>query len=116
MDDEFNTAGALGSVFDLVKTYYKLVDENGATVTRDREALEAVKSAVITFDTVLGMFPNGFPSRAEETPEDILRLVSARQEARKARDFAKADEIRVQLDEMGYVVEDTADGSRVRRR
>ena len=116
MDDDFNTAGAMGSVFDLVKTYYKLVDENGATVTRDREALEAVKNTVVTFDRVLGMFPDGFPSRAEETPEDIMRLVSARQEARKARDFGKADEIRAQLDEVGYVVEDTAEGSRVRRK
>jgi len=116
MDDDFNTAGALGSVFDLVRTYYKLVDENGATVTQDRAALEAVKDAIVVFDGILGMFPNGFPSGTAEVPDDIMGLVAARVEARKARDFKKADEIRAQLDEMGYTVEDTADGSRVRRK
>jgi cysteinyl-tRNA synthetase len=116
MDDDFNTAGALGSVFDLVRAYYKLVEENGATVTQDREALEAVKDAIVVFDTVLGMFPNGFPSRAGEAPDEILQLVSAREQARKSRDFKRADEIRAQLDGMGYAVEDTAEGSRVRKK
>jgi cysteinyl-tRNA synthetase len=116
MDDDFNTAGALGSVFDLARAYYKLVEENGATVTQDREALEAVKDAIVVFDTVLGMFPNGFPSRAGEAPDEILQLVSAREQARKSRDFKRADEIRAQLDGMGYAVEDTAEGSRVRKK
>jgi cysteinyl-tRNA synthetase len=116
MDDDFNSAGALGSVFDLVKTYYKLIDENGATVTRDKEGLEAVKQAIIIFDQVLGIFPRGFPRYAAEIPDEVSTLVSARQEARKARDFRKADEIRARLDEMGYIVEDTAEGVRVRRK
>jgi cysteinyl-tRNA synthetase len=116
MDDDFNTAGALGAVFDLVRTYYKLVEENGAEVTQDRGSIEAVKDAIVVFDKVLGMFPKGFPSRAAEVPDDILSLVAARVEARKARDFKKADEIRAQLDRLGYVIEDTADGSRVRRK
>jgi cysteinyl-tRNA synthetase len=116
MDDDFNTAGALGWVFDLVKTYYKLVDEKGAVVTHDRGALEAVKDAIVVFDTVLGIFPHGFPSRAEDTPPEVAELVAARQEARKSRDFQKADEIRKKLDEMGYIVEDTSEGSRVRKK
>jgi cysteinyl-tRNA synthetase len=116
MDDDFNSTGALGSVFDLLKTYYKLVDENGATVTQDREALDAVRDAVVTFDRVLGVFPRGLPTHAEEIPVDIMGLVTAREEARKTRDFRKADEMRARLDEMGYVIEDTAEGSRVRRK
>ena len=116
MDDDFNSAAALGCVFDRVKTYYKLADENGATITRDREALEAAKEAIVVFDKILGIFPRGFPTPADEIPEDVARLVSARQEARKSRDFRKADEIRVQLDKLGYIVEDTAEGSRVRRK
>ncbi len=116
MDDDFNSAAALGCVFDLVKTYYKLVDEGGATVTQDRKALEATKNAVIVFDKVLGIFPRGYPALTVEVPEEVARLVSARQEARKARDFRKADEIRAQLDKLGYIVEDTAEGVRVRRK
>ncbi|MBP2681200.1 MAG: cysS, partial [Candidatus Krumholzibacteriota bacterium] len=116
MDDDFNTAGALGCVFDLVKTYYKLVDEKGAVVTQDRGALEALKDAIVIFDNVLGVFPNGFPSRAEDTPPEVAELVAARQEARKSREFQKADEIRKRLDDMGYIIEDTSEGSRVRKK
>jgi cysteinyl-tRNA synthetase len=116
MDDDFNSAGALGSVFELVKTYYKLVDEMGAAITQDRGALEALREAVAVFDGVLGIFPDGLPSRAEDTPAEIAALVAARQDARKSRDFRKADEIRVHLDAMGFVVEDTPEGPRVRRK
>jgi len=116
MDDDFNSAGALGAVFDLVKTYYKLIDEKGAVITQDRGALEAVRDGIVTFDTVLGLFPRGFPSHKADVPAEVEALVAARQEARKARDFRKADEIRKRLDEMGYIIEDTAGGSRVRKK
>jgi len=116
MDDDFNGAGALGAVFDLVKTYYKLIDEKGAVITKDRGALEAVKDAIVTFDTVLGLFPRGFPSHKGDVPDEVAALVAARQEARKTRDFQKADEIRQRLDDMGYIIEDTAGGSRVRKK
>jgi cysteinyl-tRNA synthetase len=116
MDDDFNGAGALGAVFDLVKTYYKLIDEKGAVITKDRGALEAVKDAIVTFDTVLGLFPRGFPSHKGDVPDEVAGLVAARQEARITRDFQKADEIRRRLDDMGYIIEDTAGGSRVRKK
>jgi cysteinyl-tRNA synthetase len=116
MDDDFNSAGALGSVFDLVKTYYKLVDEKGFTVTQDREAIEAIRGAMIMFDEILGLFPGGFPAAAEEAPQDVLAMVEARQQARKERDFKKADELRDQIDQMGYLLEDTPDGPRVRKK
>jgi cysteinyl-tRNA synthetase len=116
MDDDFNSAAALGCVFELVRTYYKLAEENGATVTQDGEALEAAREAIVLFDRILGIFPQGFPAQAGEVPDDVVRLVAERQDARKSRNFARADEIRIQLDEMGYVVEDTAEGPRVRRK
>jgi cysteinyl-tRNA synthetase len=116
MDDDFNSAGALGCVFDLIKTYHKLVDEKGAAITQDREALEGLKGAVTTYDRVLGIFPDGFPMSAGEIPEEITALVDARQQARKDREFEKADEIRDKLDAMGYVIEDTPEGARVRKK
>ena len=48
-------------------------------------------------------------------PTDIQTLVQDRQTARRAKDFAKADSIRKQLTELGWVLEDSADGPRVRR-
>ncbi len=116
MDDDFNSAGAIGSVFELVKTYYKLVDEKGTMVTKDRESLERLKGAIGTFDEVLGLFPDGFPSSEEDVPQQVLAVVSARQEARKNRDFKKADTLRQQIEQMGYVIEDRPDGQRVRRK
>jgi cysteinyl-tRNA synthetase len=116
MDDDFNSAGAIGSIFDLIKTYYKLVDEKGAAVTQDRGALETLKDAMIVFDKVLGIFPGGLPSHEGDTPAEVAALVAARQDARRSRDFRRADEIRGRLDGMGYVVEDTPEGPRVRRK
>ncbi|MDH3215671.1 MAG: cysteine--tRNA ligase [Candidatus Krumholzibacteria bacterium] len=116
MDDDFNSAGAIGSVFDLVKNYYKLVEEKGSAVTQDRSALENLRDAIIVFDRVLGLFPDGFPPPEERIPREVLALVEARQQARKARDFKKADTLRDQVDQMGYVIEDRPDGQRIRKK
>jgi cysteinyl-tRNA synthetase len=116
MDDDFNSAGAIGSMFDLVKTYYKLHDEKGAAVARDRAALEAVKEAIVLFDEVLGLFTDGFPAAIVEIPREVLDLVEQRQQARMDRDFQKADALRDQVASMGYVIDDRPDGQRVRRK
>jgi cysteinyl-tRNA synthetase len=116
MNDDFNSAGAIGAMFDLIKTYYKLVDEKGAAITEDRGALEQLKAAIVTFDEVLGLFPDGFPSSEERIPPDVLALTQARQSARENRDFKKADELRDQVEEKGYIIEDRPDGQRIRRK
>ncbi len=116
MDDDFNSAGAIGAMFELIKTYYKLVDEGGATLTQDREALEARKGAVLVFDEVLGLFPHGLPTAAEDTPQDVRDLAEARVEARKAKDFQKSDELRDAIAEKGYLIEDRPDGYRLRKK
>ena len=116
MDDDFNSAGAIGAMFDLIKTYYKLVDEKGAAVEQDRGALELLRDTIIVFDEVLGLFPDEFPSSEEKVPDEILALVAARQEARRNRDFKKADSLRDQVEQMGFLVEDRPDGFRVRRK
>jgi cysteinyl-tRNA synthetase len=116
MDDDFNSAGAIGSVFDLIKTYYKLVDDEGAAVTKDRGAVQSIKDAIVVFDRVLGLFPDGFPSSQEPIPQKILTLVADRQRAREQQDFIKADALRNQVERMGYVIEDRPDGQRVRKK
>jgi len=116
MDDDFNSAGAIGAMFDLIKTYYKLIDEKGAMVTQDREALEQLRDAVITFDEVLGLFTDGFPPSEETVPKEVMNLVTARQQARESRDFEKADSLRDQVEQMGFLIEDQPDGQRVRRK
>jgi cysteinyl-tRNA synthetase len=116
MDDDFNSAGAVGSIFDLVKTFYKLVDESGDKLTKDREALEYTKSAIVEFDGILGLFSSGFPAATEDIPKEVRELVDARQQARKDKNFAKADELRDRVQELGFIIEDRPDGVRVRKR
>jgi len=115
MDDDFNSAGAIGQVFELVKSYNVSRDESGLAVAKDRAALEAVKGALDEFDRILGLFHDGFPSATAEVPREILEMVEERQKARKDKDFQKADELRGRVTAAGWVIEDTPAGVRVRK-
>jgi cysteinyl-tRNA synthetase len=116
MDDDFNSAGAIGQIFELIKTYRVLLEQAGPAVSQDRGALETVKSAIEEFDSILGLFADGFPKMTETIPAEIQALVDGRQKARKEKDFQKADELRDRIAEAGYTVEDTPDGARVRKK
>jgi cysteinyl-tRNA synthetase len=116
MDDDFNSAAALGYLFELIKTYNVLLDENGPAVASSREGLEAVWAALSEFDRILGLFRDGLPRSSEEIPAEILAAVEERVNAKKNKDFRKADEIRDHLLAAGYLIEDTPAGARVRRK
>ena len=116
MDDDFNSAGAIGYLFELIKTYNVLQDEHGAALAGSREGLEAAWSALTEFDRVLGLFREGLPRSGEEIPAEIAAAVDERNNAKKNKDFQKADEIRQRLLAAGFVIEDTPAGSRVRRK
>jgi cysteinyl-tRNA synthetase len=72
---------------------------------------EQVVTLMRRFDTVLGLVAE------EQTPlaRDVEVLMEERQRARQARDFARADALRAQIQERGYVVEDTPQGPRLKR-
>ncbi len=116
MDDDFNSAGAIGHLFDFVKTYNVLVDEHGDAVAQSREGLEAARDALEEFDRILGLFPDGLPKADTEIPAEILADVEARSNAKKNKDFQLADEIRDRIIAAGYLIEDTPAGVRVRRK
>jgi cysteinyl-tRNA synthetase len=116
MDDDFNSAGAIGQIFELVKTYHVLLDENGPAISNDRTSLESVKTAIEKFDSILGLFREGFPKPQDTIPEEIKLLADARQKARKNKDFQRADELREQIAGAGYTVDDTPEGVRIRKK
>jgi cysteinyl-tRNA synthetase len=116
MDDDFNSAGAIGYLFELIKTYNVLLDEDEAAVSQSKEGLEAVWSTIAEFDRILGLFKNGLPRSGEDVPQEILSLVADRNKAKQDKNFKLADEIRNRLLDSGFVLEDTPAGVRVRRR
>jgi cysteinyl-tRNA synthetase len=115
MDDDFNSAGAIGQLFDFIKGYNILLDEHGPALTQDREALELARTTIEEFDSVLGLFHDGFPKGVEEIPAEIEQMLEDRQKARKDKDFQRADELRDAIINAGYTIEDTPQGPRVRR-
>ena len=116
MDDDFNSAGAIGHLFDLIKTYNVLLDEDEAGVSQSREGLEAVWSTLSEFDRILGFFKEGLPRAADDIPADIQALVTERNKAKQEKNFQRSDEIRKQILEAGFMILDTHSGSTVRRR
>ncbi|MDC7250757.1 MAG: cysteine--tRNA ligase [Sphaerochaetaceae bacterium] len=67
-------------------------------------------SLLLYFDEVFGLKFDKIEKRKESFPKEVEDLVNQRVEAKKARDFAKADDIRDEIDKLGYIVKDTAKG------
>ncbi len=108
MDDDLDTPGALATLFDFIRETNKLLDESSLPAAQANKLLETIER----IDTVLGVL------KEEETllDEEIDALIQERQQARKNKDFAKADAIRDRLAEEGIILEDTRDGVRWKRR
>jgi cysteinyl-tRNA synthetase len=109
LEDDLNISAALAALFDLVRDVNRLLDRGeiaGAGAT-------AVLDTLGRFDSVLAVLS---PDAEEAAPADILALAAERQAARKQRDFARADALRDELAARGWIVEDTPDGPRVKRK
>jgi cysteinyl-tRNA synthetase len=112
--DDLNTAGALGVVFELVRTLNAAIDA-GEVGQAD---VPAIRQAFDGFDRVLGIV--AVRRREDEEPpvpvEVIDDYIRRRKDARRNRDFAEADRLRAELDAKGIVLEDTAAGTRWKRK
>ena len=109
LDDDLNTSVALAAVHNLTREVNTALACAGIREDDRRDLLELVAR----FDSVLGVF--GRPMR-ELLDSEVQSLIDERQEARRRRDFSRADEIRDQLASRGIVLEDTRDGVRWKRR
>ena len=102
MDDDFNTADAISAVFELVRYINQNTDEKTAL-----NVLELYKENLLMLCDILGII---LEKEEKLLPEDIEKMIEERQEARKNKDFARADEIRDELLNKGIVLEDTREG------
>lgn len=107
MDDDFNTADAISAIFELVKFVNTHVsgESSGAFV-------EAMKDEILLLSDICGLIVD---RKKEILDTEVEGLIQERQEARKAKNFARADEIRDMLAAQGIILEDTREGVKWKR-
>lgn len=107
MDDDLNTADAIGALFSLVQ------DANvSLTADSAKETVKTALNTLLSLCDVLGLLMQ----KAEDTlPQNIQTLVDARAAARKSKEWKRSDELRDEIKALGYIVEDTAQGQKVRK-
>ncbi|MBU0478708.1 cysteine--tRNA ligase [bacterium] len=104
MDDDFNTASALGVVFDLITEINSLI----ADKSRDSAQLKQNILNLETFCSILGILPR---IEDKELDRDLLDLIKERTKARRKRDWQGADRIRSLLEDRGVILKDNPDGT-----
>ena len=107
MDDDLNTADALAAIFELVRFANSHAEEGSS-----KAFLRALKEKIVSLADVLGVIVE---KKEEMLDADIEALIEERQAARKAKNFARADEIRNELLSKGIVLEDTREGVKWKR-
>ena len=107
MDDDLNTPEALAGIFELANRANRAADEG------DRVAAQRLGTTVAVLCGALGLRLHG--AEVDTLDEAAARLVDERDGARAAREWARADELRDQLEALGWTVEDGPQGTRLRR-
>ena len=107
MDDDFNTADAISVIFELVKFANTNTSEGSS-----REFAQALADEIVLLSDICGLIVR---KEAQMLDEEIEALIEERKEARKAKNFARADEIRQELLDKGIVLEDTREGVKWKR-
>ncbi|KKU79716.1 MAG: Cysteine-tRNA ligase [Candidatus Peregrinibacteria bacterium GW2011_GWA2_47_7] len=108
MDDDFEISKALAAIFDLINEMNALMDESKLS----KKDFSEIQNVLQQFDTVLAVL-NSHDSEVsvESDAAEIERLIQERAAARDARNFARADEIRDELQKRGILLEDTSAGT-----
>lgn len=107
MDDDLNTADGITAVFELVRE----INTALADPETSKGSLEAFEKTFEELTGVLGILYE----KEEEIPSEILELAQKRKEARKNKDFAMADSIRDEIAARGYIVEETRQGTNIKK-
>ena len=101
INDDLNMPSALSVLWEVLRN----------NKLGDKQKLELV----IKFDKVFGLGIKEMEEEKIDIPEEVQKLVDAREEARKNKDWAKADELRDKIQEAGYILKDGKDGIKVKK-
>jgi len=103
LNDDFNTPMALGALFELIRDANPLLVKNDISESQ----ATAIKAFFNTVHAILGIIP---APKEQKIPAEVLELVERREISRNAKDWAKADELRAQIESRDFHVDDTAFG------
>jgi len=104
MDDDMNTANAIGQLFELVREANAALDENSP-----KAAIQAVLDTMDELTGVLGILRR----KTDEKDDEVEKLLAARAEARANKNWAESDRLRDLITSMGYTLKDTKQGQQV---
>jgi cysteinyl-tRNA synthetase len=114
LESDLNTAGALGAMFELVRSLNSAIDAGEL----GRGDLPVIRDAFALFDAALGVISlrRGEEAQPPVPIDEIERLIEERNAARRRRDFAAADRVRNDLAARGVLLEDSPSGTRWKRK
>lgn len=123
MDDDFNSARGIGILFDTVRSTNRLLDQHQDNLSQMiKKTIQSNRSDILKIGNVLGILMEppkiyfdkkrfrGLEQKSID-PDVIDKMVKEREEARKTKNWEKADQIRKQLDDMNIIIEDRPDGT-----
>ncbi len=123
MNDDFNTAKGIGVIFETIRNTNRLMDDiSGDISPENKEKIFSAYTDILKSGSVLGILTKSpdtyFNKKKSESlesksidSEKIEKMIQQRADARKAKDWAKADRVRDDLDKMGIALEDRSDGT-----
>jgi cysteinyl-tRNA synthetase len=111
MDDDFNTPIAISHLFNLVREVNRFIADHPKV---SYGTLKKIRDAFLDMGGMLGILKE-HRIREEPLPREVSSLLEERQRLRELRDWEKADEIRAKILSLGYVLEDTSEGVKVRK-
>ncbi|CAN2048269.1 Cysteine--tRNA ligase [Candidatus Magnetomoraceae bacterium gMMP-13] len=122
MEDDFNTAQGIGILFEEIHLINRYLDEHPSLSNKDKNILISERYDILHIASVLGILtesPDIYFDKKRNTgieekginEAEIEKLIAERKEARKAKNWAKADELRDKLKDMGIIIEDRPEGT-----
>ena len=108
MDDDFNTPKAIAVIFELIKEVNPMLDKNQITQKEAKQILDFLNS----IDKVFGFI---FKKEKIRIPKNVQKLVERREKLRQQKKWEEADKIRKQVEDLGYEIQDTPSGPKIRK-
>lgn len=109
MADDFNTPKALAAIFTLINTSNAAMARNELNTSQAKGILKFLKEIDAVFDFIFWREPK------QKIPEDVIKLAKEREKYRAGKDWKSADEIRQKITDLGYSIEDTEGGMKIKK-